>query len=114
MLSFCSNTLYFQNCFSTMAPPSRMEFWADYLHSSRLVTNTVLVTGDGGHKVLHISEISLHNVCTHKATHAVLLATASNLLANLLGSNNDTEKVVILPDFSSLQVTVSVSEFSQV
>ena len=73
-----------------MAAPSRLEFWADYLHSSRLVTNTVLVTGDGG----------------HKATHAVLVVTASNLLANLLGSNDDSEKVVILPDFSRIQVRV--------
>ena len=56
-----------------MSAPSRLEFWADYLHSSRLVTNTVLVTGDGG----------------HKATHAVLLAAASNLFAELLGGNND-------------------------
>ena len=87
-----------------MAPPSRLEFWADYLHSSRLVTNTVLVTGDGGRKVLHISEIYILNVCTHKATHAVLLAATSSLLADLLGSNDDTKKVVILPDFSVRQV----------
>ena len=93
-----------------MAAPSRLEFWADYLHSCRLVTNTVLVTADGGHKVIHISDISIHNVCTYKATHAVLLATASNLLADLLGSNDDTEKVVILPDFTSLQVRVLPSD----
>ena len=89
-----------------MAAPSRLEFWADYLHSSRLMTNTVLVTGDGGHKVFQISDISIHNVCTHKATHAVLLATASNLLADLMASNEDSEKVVILPDFSRIQVRV--------
>ena len=88
-----------------MAAPSRLEFWADYLHSSRLVTNTVLVTGDGGHKVFYISDISFRNVSTHQATHAVLLATASNFLADLLGSNNDSEKVVILPDFSRIQVS---------
>ena len=89
-----------------MAAPSRLEFWADYLHSSRLMTNTVLVTSDGGHKVLQISDIYIHNVYTNKATHAVLLATASNLLADLMASNNDTEKVVILPDFSRIQVRV--------
>ena len=88
-----------------MSAASRLEFWADYLHSSRLVTNTVLVTGDGGHKVFHISDISSHNVCTHQATHAVLLATASSLLADLLGGNNQPEQFVILPDFTKLQVS---------
>ena len=87
-----------------MSAASRLEFWADYLHSSRLVTNTVLVTGDGGRKVLYFSEISIHNVCTHKGTHAVLLATASNLLADLLATNDLAERVVILPEFTELQV----------
>ena len=87
-----------------MSAALRLEFWADYLHSSCLVTNTVLVTGDGSRKVLNFSEISMHNVCTHKSTQVVLLATASSLLADLLATNDLAERVVILPDFTELQV----------
>ena len=73
-----------------MSDGSCLEFWADYLHSARGVTNTVLVTGDG----------------RQKATHALLLAGASQLLAEVLGSCGllDSEVVVILPDFTVLQV----------
>ena len=73
-----------------MSDSSCLEFWADYLHSARGVTNTVLVTGDG----------------RQKATHALLLAGASQLLAEVLGSCGllGSEVVVLLPDFTVLQV----------
>ena len=71
-----------------MCVPSRLELWADYLHSSRGVTNTVLGTGDGG----------------HKATHAVILAGTSHLLAGIMEGRQEEEWQVILPDFTVLQV----------
>ena len=65
---------------------SKSLFWRSFLEASKQVTNVTFVTGDGG----------------HTATHARLLAAASDLLRSLLQELPDTEEhaVIILPDFS--------------
>ena len=75
--------IYFRCVFTMM---SKSLFWRSFLEASKQVTNVTFVTGDGG----------------HTATHALLLAAASDLLRSLLQELPDTEEhaVIILPDFS--------------
>ena len=64
----------------------RVEFWGDYLNAAHKFSNVTLVSGDG----------------QSKATHALLLASISDLLRRLLLEVFSPEErlVIILPDHS--------------